>query len=263
MLFFAINEGRLSGPDDTVRTYVQRQFPGQDLIAKDFPITFRHFANQMSGYALPEAPGDAWAYNDYAIKVYAHLLFGQVFGVSPISATQTAAAITAPERLGPLQFQDGSLTAIVKGAPRWNATLRDTARFGLVLGEQGTVENPAASAAGAVRYLREGAGACESAAFDESHPERLPRTWYRWGHRSQSEPDQSALRLQLASTTSARMARWMVPGAPADLFFAQGNANKFIAMVPSQNLVAVWRDGPDLTHEQRAAALAKLSSAVV
>ena len=27
MLFFAINEGRLSGPDVTVRTYVQQQFP--------------------------------------------------------------------------------------------------------------------------------------------------------------------------------------------------------------------------------------------
>ena len=52
----------------------------------------------------------------------------------------------------------------------------------------------------------------------------------------------------------------MVPGAPADLFFAQGNQNKFIAMVPSQNLVAVWRDGPNLTDEQRAAALEKLSS---
>ena len=34
-------------------------------------------------------------------------------------------------------------------------------------------------------------------------------------------------------------------------------------MVPSQNLVAVWRDGPDLTDEQRAAALEKLTSAVV
>ena len=34
-------------------------------------------------------------------------------------------------------------------------------------------------------------------------------------------------------------------------------------MVPSQNLVAVWRDGPDLTDEQRAAALEKLSSSAV
>ena len=37
----------------------------------------------------------------------------------------------------------------------------------------------------------------------------------------------------------------MIPGAPADLFSAQGNRNKVIAMVPSQNLVAVWRDGPE------------------
>ena len=79
---------------------------------------------------LPEAPGDAYAYNDYAFKLYKYLVFGQLFGVSPTNASQVAAEITAPARLGPLQFQDGSLIAIIKGGPRWNATLRDTARLG-------------------------------------------------------------------------------------------------------------------------------------
>ena len=85
---------------------------------------------RQSGYVLPEAPGDAWAYNDYAFKLYKYLVFGQLFGDSPTSASEVAEAIAAPERLGPLQFQDGSLIAIIKGAPRWNATLRDTARLG-------------------------------------------------------------------------------------------------------------------------------------
>ena len=96
MLFFAINEGRLSGPNVTVRTYVQQQFPGEDLIAKDVPMTFLHLANALSGYALPEAPGDAWAYNDYAFKLYKYLVFGQLFGVSPTSASQVAEAIRRP-----------------------------------------------------------------------------------------------------------------------------------------------------------------------
>ena len=90
MLFFAINEGRLSGPDVTVRTYVQQQFPGEDLIAKDVPMTFFHLANALSGYVLPEAPGDAYAYNDYAFKLYKYLVFGQLFGVSPTSASEVA-----------------------------------------------------------------------------------------------------------------------------------------------------------------------------
>src|SRR5438067_88820 len=40
MLFFAINEGRLASPDVEVRPYVQSQFPGKDLVAKDYPMSF-------------------------------------------------------------------------------------------------------------------------------------------------------------------------------------------------------------------------------
>ena len=56
MLFFAINEGRLSGPDVTVRNYVQQQFPGEDLIAKDVPMTFFQLANVRVATCCPRRP---------------------------------------------------------------------------------------------------------------------------------------------------------------------------------------------------------------
>ena len=67
---------------------------GWDLIAKDAPMTFAHLANMTSGYARGEAPGAAWAYNDYAIKLYAVTLFDRVLG------TSANAAATADTRLG-------------------------------------------------------------------------------------------------------------------------------------------------------------------
>src|SRR5690242_13829655 len=136
MLFFAINEGLLSGPDATVQTYVQQQFPGMDLMQNDMPMTFYHLANAQSGYALPDAPGDAWNYNDYAFKLYKYLVFGQLFGVSPTSASEVAAAINDPARLEPLQFQDAhyaghpsGLVTIYRDSPQWYGTIRDTCRL--------------------------------------------------------------------------------------------------------------------------------------
>ena len=38
--------------------------------AEDIYKTLRHLANMISGYARPEAPGAAWAYNDYSIMLY-------------------------------------------------------------------------------------------------------------------------------------------------------------------------------------------------
>ena len=262
MLFFAINEGRLSGPDVTVRTYVQQQFPGEDLIAKDVPMTFRHLANGLSGYALPEAPGDAYAYNDYAFKLYKYLVFGQLFGVSPTSESEVAEAITAPERLGPLQFQDGSLIAIIKGGPRWNATLRDTARLGWFWLNKGRWK--------AQQLLPQ-------ALFDTyaraQVPANLPRStsntpndYLGLGTDGDTDPNQNRTDPHYGYNWHHNLGTdgtLDVPSAPADLFYAAGNLNKVIAMVPSQKLVAVWRDGPNLTDEQRAAALETFSSAVV
>ncbi|UCE47781.1 MAG: serine hydrolase, partial [Phycisphaerales bacterium] len=95
LLFFALQEGKL----DSVHTPIERF--GWDLSAKDKQMTFHHLANMISGYARPDKPGAAWAYNDYAVNLYRLTLFDRLFGADPDTVAND------PRRLGALQFEDG------------------------------------------------------------------------------------------------------------------------------------------------------------
>jgi uncharacterized membrane protein HdeD (DUF308 family) len=274
-LFFAMKEGHLpGGPNTLLQAYVQQQFPGQQLTGNDVTMTFYHLANAVSGYALPDAPSAAWNYDDYAFKLYKFLVWGKkgLFGVAPVAGTHMmspadgdaiASAITTltPARLGPLKCQDGLLVVIHNGSPQWNATIRDTARVAWFLLNKGQWKTqqllpqayfdtyvkaqvpwnlPQSTSHTATDYL----GINTDGSTDPNQNPTNPYYGFNWIH-------------NLGTDGSL-----LAPGAPTDLFFAQGNQNKMITMVPSQNLVAVWRDGPSLTKAQRATALTKLSSAV-
>lgn len=114
LLFFAVNEGRISGVDALIKDW------GWALSEKDQSMTFRHLANMTGGYARGEAPGAAWAYNDYAIKLYS-LTMQKVFGQTLDQAAQ--------QRFAPLQLQDGSLYGSRSGLGI-STTPRDFARIG-------------------------------------------------------------------------------------------------------------------------------------
>ncbi len=96
LLFYAIKEGKVSSVDGLVDPWWNNA-----LIAKDKTMTFRHLGTMTSGYARGEAPGAAWAYNDYAIQLYVKTLAEKIF------QQELYAAITDPARLGALQFEDG------------------------------------------------------------------------------------------------------------------------------------------------------------
>ena len=127
LMFFAIEEGKLKSVDDLVRPWVQKRWPGKDLIAKDRGMTFRHLADMTSGYARAEKPGTHWAYNDYAISLYRHVL-EEVLGESLVKA--------ARQRFEPLQFEDGDLFGSRDGGGV-NASPRDFARVGWLWLNQG------------------------------------------------------------------------------------------------------------------------------
>ena len=77
LLFFAIQEKKLRDLNDRIGNY------GWDLAEKDRSMTFAHLTSMTSGYARPEAPGRAWAYNDFAINLYQKTLFDRVFQETP------------------------------------------------------------------------------------------------------------------------------------------------------------------------------------
>ncbi len=114
LLFFALQEGRVTSVDQPIADF------GWPLQAKDQGITFRHLGAMTSGYARPEGPGEAWAYNDFAIQLYQKTLFEKVFHA------RAKAVAEAPERLGALGFQDG-LTFTQKS--RLKASVRDFSRI--------------------------------------------------------------------------------------------------------------------------------------
>ena len=64
LLMFALQEGKIKSFDQPVADF------GWELVPKDRTMTLRHLASMTSGYARPEEPGKAWAYNDYAIQLY-------------------------------------------------------------------------------------------------------------------------------------------------------------------------------------------------
>lgn len=127
LLFFAVEEKRVPSVDALVRPWAQRRWPAKDLIEKDHTMTFRHLADMTSGYARAEAPGTHWAYNDYAIKLYASLLTA-VFDQTLDEALR--------ERLSPLEFQDGGVFGS-RGGFGVDASPRDFARIGLFWMHQG------------------------------------------------------------------------------------------------------------------------------
>jgi CubicO group peptidase (beta-lactamase class C family) len=119
LLFFAAQENRLN-----INSQVKDFIP--ELQSKDQAITFHHLANMTSGYARQESPGQAFAYNDYAVKLYHNALFDRVFaGYNPNQI------ILDTDRLGALHFQDGPVFEQV-GKYGWfiHTSPRDFARIG-------------------------------------------------------------------------------------------------------------------------------------
>jgi hypothetical protein len=114
MLFFAIQEGLVKNVDQRVADF------GWELKPKDQTMTFRHLGAMTSGYARPEAPGEAWAYNDFAIQLYQKTLFDKVFKGDAVRVAED------PNRLGALGLQDGLRFSDKR---RLAASVRDFARI--------------------------------------------------------------------------------------------------------------------------------------
>jgi CubicO group peptidase (beta-lactamase class C family) len=90
---------------------------------KDRSITFFQLANMTSGYSRSERPGAAWAYNDHAVNLYAHVLCEEVFG--------DPAAVVIPERFSFLEFQDPFTIGEGRHGRITKMSVQDFARFGL------------------------------------------------------------------------------------------------------------------------------------
>ena len=237
LLMFALQEGLIDSIDEPLRAFM----PG--LSESDQAMTFRHLANMTSGYSLPDAPGKAWAYNDYGMMLYFKALFEGVFGTSLVDAGAAQDLLLAPHRWGALGFEDGNLFKIRKGAPRLNMSPRDFARVGVFWLGKGAWE---------------GKQILDRSVF-ENHlkvgvPENLPRT-------VGGQPDDY---LEIGSLGGGNNhyaigpgsyglsfwfndSRHLWPDVPQDAFQANGHRNKeALTVIPSLGLVVAWRGGEEV-----------------
>ena len=126
LMLMAVQEGKLSSPDDLVSAAEPRL---RDLNGgKDGTMTWRHLASQMSGYGLTEKPGEAYSYNDYAITLYYDTLMEKVYQSNGTEVLRRKLA-------EPLQFEDAfTFNAFgPRDRPgRLALSCRDFARFGLL-----------------------------------------------------------------------------------------------------------------------------------
>lgn len=132
LLFMAVEDGKISGVDSKVSDFEPRLRSLND--GKDADLTWRHLANQVSGYGLVEPPGKAWSYNDYALALYYDTLMDKVF-------REPGTDVLKKRLAEPLQFEDAfTFNAFgAKNRPgRLALSVRDLARFGLLYLRAGT-----------------------------------------------------------------------------------------------------------------------------
>jgi CubicO group peptidase (beta-lactamase class C family) len=231
LLMFAVQEGKVKDFDQPLVNF------GWPLEPKDRKMTLRHLANMTGGYARPEAPGSAWAYNDYAIQLYQKTLFDKIFQSPPERVFHD------PQRFGALQLQDGfsfrqknrRMTASVRDFARvawfwlnrgnWNGKqLLQQSYFEENMRPQVPMNLALSSDAPTNDYLRIGSYGGESNHFSTAGPGIYGFNWW-FNATGKSHPD---------SLT------W--PDSPRDTVMSLGHRGNSSAIIPSLNLVVVAAD---------------------
>ena len=231
LLMFAAKEGKVASFDQRVAEF------GWPLSEKDQSMTLRHLASMTSGYARPEPPGAAWAYNDFAIQLYQKTLFDKIYQGPPEETFHD------PQRFGGLGLQDGfhfrqknrRMTASVRDFARvawfwlnrgnWNgAQLLPRVYFDDNMRPQVSRDLPLSSDAPTNDYLQIGSYGGDSNHFTTAGPGIYGFNWW-FNDIGGKHPD---------------AVTW--PDAPRDAVMSLGHRGNCCVMMPSLNLVVVAAD---------------------
>ena len=119
LLMMAVDEGKIPGVDAPLSE--REPF----LAGKNAGITWRHLAQQISGYGSGDLPGVTYSPQDTALALLTGMLIGRVFG-------QTGPEALRPRLAGALRFQDPWIFD-ASGPGRLSISPRDFARYGLLI----------------------------------------------------------------------------------------------------------------------------------
>jgi CubicO group peptidase (beta-lactamase class C family) len=238
LLLRAVQDHRISSPDELTWLFEPRLKTING--GKDAAITWRHLASQTSGYGLADAPGQTWAYNDYALALYYDTLTQNVYQSDGDSLLEFYLA-------KPLQFQDRHTFNAFgpKDRPgRLALSVRDFARFGLLYLRDGRwgdrqLLDPKlvklALTSPVDRSLRQSSG---------KEAEMLPEQRTIGGGKRITPRGPGQYSFNWWLNLPDKEGKELFDALPSDAFIASGHGGKRqLTVVRSWDLIVCWNDG--------------------
>lgn len=244
LLLFAVQEGKIKSVDDKVAEFEPRLKTLNN--GKDADITWRHLASQTSGYGLAEPPGEAYAYNDYAMALYYDVLIQKVFKEDGTHILKTRLADV-------LQFQD-RYTFEAFGPNdrpgRLAISVRDFARFGLLYLRNGRWRSRQLLKPELIRLVLSSPVPADTPLTSGKEAEMLPNQRSLGGGKNQTPvgPGYYSFNWWLNRTDNA--GRRLYVDAPPDTYVASGHGGKrMLWVIPSLDLIVSWNDAEVDDHD--------------
>jgi CubicO group peptidase (beta-lactamase class C family) len=245
LLLVAVAEGRLPGVDAPVADQEPRlrELNG----GKDATITWRHLASQTSGYGLAEAPGAAYAYNDYALALYYDLLMEKVFREEGTAVLRTRLA-------QPLGFEDPYTFEAFgpKDRPgRLAVSSRDLARFGLLWLREGGFRERQIVKASLLRLALSSPVPADLPLAGREEAAMLPGQRTLGGGKRITPVGPGYYSFNWWLNRTDRAGRRLFPDAPPDTFVASGHGGRrALWVIPSLDLVVAWNESQIDDHDR-------------
>jgi CubicO group peptidase (beta-lactamase class C family) len=243
LLFLAVQDGKLKSVDDRVADFEPRLKSLNR--GKDAGITWRQLASQTSGYGLTEAPGSAYAYNDFALALYYDVLTHKVF--------QRDGTGVLKERLAdPLQFQDRyTFKAFGPDRPgRLAVSVRDLARFGLLYLRGGKWRDKQIVRPDFVERALASPLAADTPLTAGKDADMLPGQRSLGGSKNITRIGPGYYSFNWWLNGTDRTGRRLFVDAPPDLCVATGHGGpRMLWLVPSLDLVVAWNDAKVEDHD--------------
>ncbi|HEY0456068.1 MAG TPA: serine hydrolase [Verrucomicrobiae bacterium] len=243
LLFIAIHEDKIPSLDSKVSDFE----PRLKELGKDAVITWRHLANQISGYGLTEHPGRAYSYNDFALALYYDILIGKVFASTGDEVLRTRLA-------EPLGFEDrNTFNAFgLRDRPgRLSLSVRDFARFGLLYLQRGKWRDKQLLPPQLIDL-----------ALSNPLPPQFPLTT---GHEAAMLPNQRSIGGSRNITAvgpgyysfnwwlnkSNALGQKLFVDAPTDTYLASGHGGQSALWIfPAWDMIVSWNDSPIDDHDK-------------
>jgi CubicO group peptidase (beta-lactamase class C family) len=237
LLFLALQDGKLKSVDDRVADFEPRLKKLNN--GKDGGITWRHLASQLSGYGLGEAPGKAYAYNDYALALYFDVLTQKVY-------REKADAILKRRLADVLQFQDRCTFEAFgpNDRPgRLAVSPRDFARFGLLYLRGGKWKDQQIIRPEFVRMALSSRIPADTALTQAKDADMLPKQRSLGGGKNITRVGPGYYSFNWWLNRRDKSGRRLFVDAPPDAFVAAGHGGeRMLWVIPSLDLIVTWND---------------------